>query len=70
MRTWPPALRASVLFGALGLVLLLAGFATATTPVIVAGTFAGALSLISALVWRGQLIDAWRREHRLKSRGW
>ena len=69
-RSWPPALRASVAFGVVGGILLLVGFVTGSTPVLVTATAAGSLSLVSALVWRSQLIDAWRREHRLRSRGW
>jgi len=59
----PPALLASIVFGALGALLLLIGFFTESTPVLVASGAAGSLSLASALVWRSQLIDAWRREH-------
>ena len=69
-RTWPPALRASVAFGAVGFVLLVIGFATGATPVLVAATTAGSLSLISALVWRAQLIEAWRKEHGRPTRDW
>lgn len=60
----PPALRASVLFGVVGAVLLAIGFVTANTPVLVASGAAGSLSLASALVWRSQLIEAWRAEHK------
>lgn len=58
----PPALVASCVFGAIGLILLLIGFATGSTPVLVASGAAGSLSLASALVWRSQLIDAWREQ--------
>ena len=61
-RSWPPALGASVAFGVLGALLLLAGLATAATAVLVAATTAGSLSLVAALVWRAQLIEAWRNE--------
>lgn len=60
----PPAFVASCVFGVIGAVLLLIGFITESTPVLVASGAAGALSLTCALVWRSQLIDAWRRERR------
>ena len=59
----PPALVASCVFGAIGVVLLLAGLVSGAEPVLVASGAAGALSLTAALVWRSQLIDAWRRDH-------
>ena len=69
-RAWPTALRASVAFGIVGFVLLVIGFATGATAVLVAATTAGSLSLISALVWRAQLIEAWRKEHGRPTRDW
>jgi hypothetical protein len=57
-----PALVASVVFGLIGLVLLLIGAVADSNPVLIAGAGAGVLSLIAALVWRSQLIDAWRRK--------
>ena len=59
----PPALVASCVFGVIGAVLLLIGYATRSTPVLVASGAGGSLSLGAALVWRGQLIAAWRKEH-------
>ncbi len=59
----PPALVTSGAFGAVGAVLLLAGLASGSEPVLIGSGAAGSLSLISALVWRSQLIEAWRREH-------
>ena len=59
----PPALIASCVFGAVGAVLLLVGFFTESTPVLVGSGAAGSLSLASALIWRSQLIDAWRKDH-------
>ena len=41
--------------------LLLVGYATRSTPVLVFSGLGGSLSLISALVWRSQLIESWRR---------
>ena len=67
---WPPALRASVAFGIVGFVLLAIGFISGATPVLIGATTAGSLSLISALVWRAQLIEAWRREHGRPTRDW
>jgi hypothetical protein len=52
-----------VVFGVIGVVVLLVGLATSSTPVLVVSGLMGALSLASALVWRSQLIDAWRRDH-------
>lgn len=60
----PPALRASIVFGVVGAVLLAVGFVTTNTPVLVLSGAAGSLSLASALVWRSQLVQAWRAEHR------
>jgi hypothetical protein len=59
----PPALVASCVFGVLGGVLLLIGYVTRSTPVLVFSGLGGSLSLISALVWRSQLIEAWRKDH-------
>jgi len=50
---------ASVAFGSLGLVLLIFGLATASQTVLVSGVAAGVVSLVAALVWREQLIEAW-----------
>lgn len=69
-RTWPAPLRVSVAFGLVGFVLLVAGFVSGATPILVAATTAGSLSLISALVWRAQLIEAWRKEHGRPTRDW
>jgi len=60
----PPALVASCVFGVIGGALLLIGFATKATPVLVLSGLGGSLSLISALVWRSQLIDAWRAQRK------
>jgi len=50
---------ASIAFGSVGLVLLVAGLVTGSQAVLVSGVAAGAVSLIAALVWREQLIEAW-----------
>jgi len=60
----PPALDWSVRLGALGAVLLVAGLLTDVEWLILAAVAAGAASLVSALVWRSQLIDAWHRQRR------
>lgn len=60
----PRALTASIWFGVVGAVLLAVGFVTSNTPVLVLSGAAGSLSLACALVWRSQLIDAWRAEHK------
>ena len=70
MATWPPALRASAAFGVVGLVFLVAGFAASSTPVLIVAFTAGSLSLVSALIWRAQLIEAWRKEHGRPTRDW
>jgi len=69
-RSWPPALRASIAFGVVGGILLLFGFVSGVTPVLVAATTAGSLSLVCALIWRAQLIEAWRKEHGRPTRDW
>ena len=69
-RDWPPALRASVVLGVIGLVFLLAGFTSGSTPILVVAFAAGSLSLVSALIWRAQLIEAWRKEHGRPTRDW
>lgn len=69
-RAWPPPLRASVAFGAVGAVLLVVGFASGAWAVLVAATTAGTLSLVSALVWRAQLIEAWRAGKGRPTRRW
>jgi hypothetical protein len=58
-RSTPPALVVSVVFGCVGLVLLLAGLVGDNRPLLVAGVASAAVSLIAALVWREQLIEAW-----------
>ncbi|MBV8693604.1 MAG: hypothetical protein JOZ37_09020 [Actinobacteria bacterium] len=57
------ALTLSIVFGVLGVVLILVGFAVRSTPIDVAGTVAGAISLLSALYWRSQLVADWHEKH-------
>jgi hypothetical protein len=58
-RRSPPAFVASASFGALGLALLLLAVVTSIDALAYAGVAAGTASLVSALVWREQLIMAW-----------
>jgi len=60
----PPAFVASVIFGAVALVCLLLGIVTGTNVIYAISILFAALSLFSALVWRSQLVAAWRAEHR------
>jgi hypothetical protein len=53
-----------VAFGAIGAVLLLAGLVGGREPLLLAAVAAGTLSLVSVLVWREQLIAAWRGDKR------
>ena len=55
----PPALVTSVLFGSLGVVLVLIGLVADSNAIAIAGVGAGTISLVAALVWREQLIAAW-----------
>lgn len=50
----------STAFGTTGLVLLLIGLVTDVTGLVVGGVAASTISLVAALVWREQLIKAWR----------
>jgi len=55
----PHALITSLVFGCVGVVLVVVGVATGSDAVAVTGVAAGSVSLIAALVWREQLIAAW-----------
>lgn len=50
----------STVFGTAGLVLLGTGLVTDVTGLVVGAVAAGVVSLVAALVWREQLIKAWR----------
>ncbi|MDQ2825376.1 MAG: hypothetical protein M3Y04_00150, partial [Actinomycetota bacterium] len=69
-RSWPGALLASIAFGVVGAILMIAGLTSRATPVLVAATTAGSLSLVAALVWRSQLIEAWRKEKGMPTKQW
>ncbi len=60
----PPALIASIAFGSVGLALLVVGLVTGSQILQVSGVAAGAISLVAALVWREQLIEAWHARKR------
>ena len=60
----PAALTTSAVFGANGLILLLAGLLTGAEGILLASGAAGALSLVSALVWRSQLVEAWHAQRK------
>jgi len=60
----PPALVASIVFGTVGSVLLVVGLVAGSNPVLVSGVAAGVISLVAALVWREQLIEAWHARKR------
>jgi len=59
----PPALTLSIVFGVIGVLLIIVGFAVRSTPVDVVGTVSGAISLLSALYWRSQLVADWHSKH-------
>lgn len=63
-RRSPPALVTSVVFGAVGAVLLVAGLLAGSEPMVLSAVAAGTVSLVAVLVWREQLIAAWRRDRR------
>lgn len=62
----PVPLVLSVAFGAVGLVLLVAGLVGGSTPVAVAGFLAGSLSLGAALYWRSLLVSEWAAKKRVR----
>jgi len=55
----PPALIASIAFGSVGFILLAVGLVAGPNSLLVSGVAAGTISLVAALVWREQLIEAW-----------
>ena len=67
--TRPPALAWSVGFGAVGVMLLLLGLAGGNETLTVLGVTAGTLSLVAVLIWRSQLIAAWRSRRESGSHG-
>ena len=63
-RQMPASFVTSVVFGALGVVLILAAIVVSSDLLFVLGVGAGTVSLIAALAWRSELIAAWRRRDR------
>jgi hypothetical protein len=59
-----PGYVASIACGVVGAVLLIAGAVFRSNGVAVAGFVAGAVSLVSALIWRADLVASWRAAHR------
>jgi len=45
-------------------VLLVAGLVSGSEPLVLSAVAAGTVSLVAVLVWREQLIAAWRTERR------
>ncbi|MDP8936300.1 MAG: hypothetical protein M3O23_00905 [Actinomycetota bacterium] len=62
-----PAFVTSCVFGTLGAVFLLTGLLAGSDLLVIVATALGALSLIAALVWRGQLIQQWRADRYRRS---
>ena len=58
----PPPLVASCVLGLVGGVILLVGLFLDVVAVTLVGVALAGLSLGAALVWRSQLIEAWRRQ--------
>lgn len=58
----PPALVTSVVFGVIGTVLLVVGLVSGREPLVLSAVGAGTVSLVAVLVWREQLIAAWRKD--------
>jgi hypothetical protein len=56
----PATFVASAVFGAVGVVLILLGAVLGSNAVFFAGFGAGVISLIAALMWRAELVAAWR----------
>lgn len=63
----PPALVVSCAFGVVGTLLLFAGFVSGAESVLLAAAAAGSLSLVAALVWRSQLVEAWHGQRPRRS---
>jgi hypothetical protein len=62
---WPdhPAFLISAGFGVLGVFLLFVGAVSGGHGFLYAGVGSGAASLVAALAWRADLVNAWRRDH-------
>lgn len=62
-----PAFVTSCVFGALGALFLLGGLLAGREPLVLVATAFGSLSLVAALVWRGQLIQKWHADRYARS---
>ena len=62
-----PAFVTSCIFGTLGAAFHLAGLVSGGETLVLIATAMGALSLVAALVWRGQLIQAWHADRYRRS---
>ena len=60
----PAAFMVSAVAGGLGVVLILIAVLTGTAGFYWAGFVMGVISLVSALVWRSELVSAWRAKRR------
>ena len=60
----PATFVVSVVFGVVGVVLILLGAVLGSNGVFEAGFGAGVISLIAALMWRAELVTAWRSRRR------
>ena len=60
----PATFVTSVAFGAVGAVLIILGAVLGSNAVFFAGFGAGVISLVAALMWRAQLVTAWRSRGR------
>lgn len=58
-----PAFLISVALGVAGVVMILTGIVIGGQVIFEVGAGLGAASLISALAWRADLVNAWRRDH-------
>jgi hypothetical protein len=56
----PATFVTSAVAGAVGVVLILLGAVLGSNAVFFAGYGAGVISLIAALMWRAELVTAWR----------
>ena len=60
----PPAFMASAVAGVVALAFLLLGAVTGNHVIFGVSIAAAVVSLVSALMWRSQLVAAWREDHR------
>lgn len=58
-----PGFLVSCALGAIGFLLIVVGVIIGGQVIFVVGALMGALSLIAALAWRADLVNAWKRDH-------